>query len=122
MQNPDRTRTNHNCGVSSGRFLAFDFDLCFSFLLPLIGRSNAWEISRLPFRTDHLFYRQLRGRELNHSRALDALKRLCPTYLDGAATWMPEEWNAFQEALQRHLQVLCEHLGDLEIQLAGSFI
>jgi hypothetical protein len=46
VQNPDRLFNRPNCATHKGVITAFDFEMAFSFLLPIISRNPAWEVSK----------------------------------------------------------------------------
>ena len=61
VQNPDRTRKRRtNCAQWHGNLLAFDFELCFSFALLLLGEAEPWKVDDKMAR-EHLFHPSLRS-------------------------------------------------------------
>ncbi len=62
VQNPDRTRERKtNCAWRNGNLLAFDFEMCFSFVLVLFAATEPWQVDPQMAR-DHLFHPSLRGK------------------------------------------------------------
>jgi len=59
IHNPDRRIDNPNVLVSRDEILAFDHEMAFSFVLPLLGAPDPVEDALLPVLDQHLFARDL---------------------------------------------------------------
>jgi hypothetical protein len=125
VQNPDRRVDNHNCANCRGRLVAFDFEMAFSFLYPIIGVVRPWEVSRLPFVRRHVFLDVLstanRQGRIAWASIRDDLQRL-NSAVDDLAACVPENWRHFSRRVAEHVHEVYTHLGDFEQQLQESLL
>lgn len=123
VQNPDRTaKGKPNCATLGDQLIAFDFELCFSFLLVFtIGRqAQPWEVSKHGLGSEHLFHRVLRGEQIDWEPIRTALGRLSDGQLARLCGMLPAPW---QETVQRvctHLSAVRDHLPEFLIELQRS--
>jgi hypothetical protein len=65
VQNPDRRPEKPNCAQRGGRFIVYDFEMAFSFLLVIGQKDEPWEVSKHGLGPKHLFYSALRAVEID---------------------------------------------------------
>ena len=113
MQNPDRRSQKPNCASFRGRHLAFDFELAFSFLLPLFGEQPpAWAIDQQGFHQNHLFYRELKRRQadLDWTPFLKHFEVLMRGRAQEILASAPAHWSAYAEKVSVHLSEVYANL------------
>jgi hypothetical protein len=126
-QNPDRTREkadgvgngNVNCASRSGKLLAFDFELCFSFLYALSFGKNPkpWQVSKLPFARSHVFRIPLQDRTLDPEDFLSRLKGLSVARLTELSSSIPESWCSRFPEVCSHISQVAKNTPQFEIEL-----
>jgi len=119
-QNPDRRPEKPNCASYKGGFLAYDFELAFSFLLALPGPEQPWEVSRIGIASRHLFHAQLRTAEINWDAFLAAVGRLSDKHLTNLRQGLPENWQPWGMRVQSHLLAIAAHPAEFKLELARS--
>ena len=68
LQNTDRRIGNHNCALLDDDVVIWDFDQAFSFRYPIIGGTvPCWEVGKLGFRRNHVFYSSLQNKPIDWS-------------------------------------------------------
>ena len=117
-QNPDRLATNPNCLIKNGKFIAFDFNVAFSFLL-LIGKVNEpWEFSKHQIAENHVFYRALRGKQIDFGPFINKVVELSPEKLDELLEAIPFGDGRWNTKVKDHLMSVVENAAKLEIEFA----
>jgi len=118
VQNPDRLQTNPNCMIKSGRFVAFDFNMAFSFLM-LIGNPNEpWEFLKHQISEKHVFLPSLRGKAVDFKPFIDKVRSLSAARLDEILDAIPfgdGQWNA---KVREHMMSIVANADKLEIEFA----
>lgn len=124
VQNPDRRRENPNCAVSDKRLIAFDFNLAFSFLLPIFGeRIESWEVSKLhTIRQNHLFFNQLRRRTVDWQPFIKSVGSLTEERITEICEAVPPVWGNHTSRICEHLLLAAEKHQELEFELQRSFL
>ena len=118
IQNPDRLQTNPNCLIKNGRFIAFDFNVAFSFLL-LIGKAGEpWEFSKHQIAENHVFYRALRGKVLDFKPFINKVTELSPEILDEILAAIPFGDGQWNTKVRDQLTSVVENAAKLEIEFA----
>ena len=121
LQNPDRRPDKPNLGFLGDRLIAFDFELAFSFLQPVIGLTCApWEVAQNGLGPRHLFAKQLSSQELDWKPLLHALEQVKIAQLDLLAELLPASWSGYMPQMKTHLINLQENLPKLEFELQRS--
>ncbi len=120
VQNPDRRPEKPNCGLRSGRFVAFDFEMAFSFLLLIGSTVPPWCVNQLDIARNHLFHKALRGKTLDWQPFLSAVAELTDDELDSLARPLPESWRGSEARVRKHLADIREHLSEFAVELQGS--
>lgn len=110
IQNPDRRYDNPNLLWGDDQIFVIDHDAAFSFLLEIGPHASPWELERLRFLDDHVFYRDLKGRFEPLDRFIGAVESMHDDAIDEIASEVPEQWgNAHLERITSHLKNLREH-------------
>jgi len=108
VQNPDRRDDNPNCARYRGRFLAYDFEMAFSFLYPLVGA--LLDPAEIPaFATQHVFYRSLveasRRGVVDLQPVGDALNRVGER-VEELGQFLPARWASFAARVVSHIRAV----------------
>jgi len=120
-KNPDRRDTNPNCLVVGRELVAIDFETCFSFLYPIVGPSgHAWEVSRHGLASNHLFYRELLGADVQWTPLVQSMLLDIHQMLTTLTSWMPMGWKRWIPDLQRHFESLSKHENELVFEVVRS--
>ena len=95
IQNPDRRINNPNLLWRGEEIFLIDHELAFSFLYEIGSPSDAWKLegSVGDFLSGHVFYRELKGQEIDLSRLKGALEAISDEALDAMFDQVPLEWN-----------------------------
>lgn len=122
VQNPDRLTTNPNCAYKNGKFVAFDFNLAFSFLV-LIGKQNEpWQLSSHHIAQNHLFHRALSGKDVNWKPIIENVRKLTKERIEEICSLVPFEAEKWNEKVSQHLYSIVENADKLEIELQRSLL
>ena len=121
-QNPDRTTRKPNCGWSSGRLVAFDFELCFSFTWLITPKGEPWELRRHGIAENHLLWPHLRGKNINWDPIVSAVSRLTEATLDRLIEALPTNWRRTTDRIKVHMRCLAERQNELLYELQGSLV
>ena len=120
-QNPDRAVENPNCFVVERRIAAIDFESCFSFLYPILGRPlQPWEVSRIGVAEEHLFRKVLGTSEVDWTHLAGTMLVTASETLNGCERWVPAHWNAWLEEVQEHVAALDSHRHELVFEIVRS--
>ena len=107
--------------VGAGRLVAFDFNLAFSFIFPVIGGHPApWKLSELRFAHEHLFKRSLRDQRIDWKPLVAAVEALQRTRIEGWARALPTTWQELAVPVCDHLVAVKEHVVEIEMELQRS--
>lgn len=118
-QNPDRRPDKPNCASYKGGFLAFDFELAFSFLLALPSTEQPWEVSKISL-PQHLFYAQLRNAEVNWDAFVTSVSLLNDKHLTNLMQELPENWQPWAKRVLTHLLAVADHPMEFKMELMRS--
>ena len=102
-QNPDRRPDKPNCAYLKGNLMAFDFELAFSFLLLIGQEGQAWEVSKHGIAPKHLFFKKLRGMEMDWKAFTDTVSKLNGAQLAQVMQGLPGQWQPWTAKVQQHL-------------------
>jgi hypothetical protein len=123
VQNPDRRENNPNCAMFEDQLLAFDFELCFSFLLPILGlRAEPWAVSQHGIAKTHVMYRRLHQRRPGWASILSAIAALTPEKIVTMSNLVPETWRHELAGIDVHLAALIDAAVELESELQRSIL
>lgn len=120
VQNPDRRDGNPNCAVKNGKFVAFDFNLAFTFLLLIGSQGEPWEFSKHRTEYEHIFLRSLRGREVGWQPFVDVVGQLTEDRIEELCGLVPIEWGNWNEKICAHLMSVVENKDKLIFELERS--
>lgn len=118
VQNPDRILRNPNCLISGGQFIAFDFNMAFSFLLLLGKMYEPWEVSKHQIQEGHLFSAALKGRNLDFRPFIDTVRRLTPSRVDEILAAVPFCDGKWDDKVRSHVISIIENVDKLELEFA----
>jgi hypothetical protein len=94
IQNPDRRfNPNPNLFSRGDEIILFDHELAFSFLEDIFPSETPWRLDRCNFLSDHVFFRRLKGKEIDLLAFTDALSALSERVLPAILAEVPGEWN-----------------------------
>lgn len=123
VQNPDRRQDKPNCANHKGQIVAYDFELCFTFLMALIGvKTSPWEITKHGICLKHFFRTALRAKEVSWAPFLGALQALHKSRLDVIIGELPEGWKQWGLAVQRHIEQVIINIREFEFELQRSLL
>lgn len=122
VQNPDRRRDKPNCASLASSLIAFDFEMCFSFLLPIVGQAQPWEVSRHGIAGKHLFHSVLKTRAPGWTPLIDRLRALTVERLDQLASALPGEWQLEADRVRDHIVHVIMNLPQFELELQRSLL
>lgn len=118
VQNPDRLQKNPNCLIKNGRFIAFDFNMAFSFLT-LIGKANEpWELSKHQYSGTHVFSRALHGKEVDFKPFINKVMMLSAKRLEEILEVIPFGDGRWNSKVREHVESVIENADKLEIEFA----
>lgn len=119
IQNPDRKFSpNPNLFSQGDDLIVFDHELAFSFLSMIFSSETPWLLDREVYLPDHVFFRRLKGKDLDTSRFISKLAALPETILTSIMAELPTEWNNSSVArIQGHLSVMVAHALQFEEEI-----
>ncbi len=123
IQNPDRRSDKHNCVFYEDGLLAFDFELGFSFLLPILGdKKEAWQVSQHGINQTHLFRPTLRNKAIEWRPFIGKLEALCQNNLEMVLSQLPEKWQDWAAIVRQHLLQAISKPNAFEMELQRSLL
>ena len=121
IQNPDRRADKPNCGNFKGRLVAYDHEMAFSFLYPVVGALNPWQVP--PFARQHIFRAALcaaaRKAPLDWTPVRAGVTRLNQG-VDELAQFLPDEWQTHAVSVIGHVHAVAARLPVFEDELRRS--
>ena len=125
IQNPDRRVNNPNLLWKDDEIFVIDHDLAFSFLYQLGESNSPWDLkgSDFDFLNDHVFYKQLKGQNIDLDRFNGALQAISAETIDQMTEEVPPEWtNENVSKISKHLKDLRDHSSDFVEQLKWRLV
>lgn len=126
-QNPDRSfeaGQKPNCAQFGQRLIAYDFELCFSFVYLLVNPAKAWEIARHGLSAKHVFYSSLRagiqGGKVNLRPIVDDVAALDIDDLMQKTQGLPAEWVKYANKIEAYLKEIVANTRAFEMELYRS--
>lgn len=92
IQNPDRRKDKPNLLRRGDELYIVDHEMAFSFLRALEPDKHPWLGLGMDYIKDHVFYRELKGKDLSLDRMQGALEAIHDWRLDMLARSMPTDW------------------------------
>lgn len=122
LQNPDRREDNHNCGTLNNDIVLWDFDQAFGFRYPILGGTpKCWEICKLSFRRQHVFYSSLRGKPIDWNWVA-AVTTSVSDSVDGWYEALPDPWRHGAEPLLKAVSDIAPHRVELVRELQMGLV
>ena len=121
IQNPDRRDDKPNCANLRGRLVAYDHEMAFSFLYPIVGSGRPWEVPS--FSQHHVFHRALRSPESKGEIDWTSVRQglaAVEEQVEGLAQLVPDRWRAHADRVVTHVHEVASHAGVFEEQLRRS--
>jgi hypothetical protein len=122
VQNPDRLQRNPNCLLKAGRFVAFDFNMAFTFLTHMGESYEPWQFSKHQISDKHLFLPSLRGKEIAFKPFIDRVKALAETRLIEILDTVPFSDGRWNEKVRDHVMSIVKNADKLEIEFARCLL
>jgi hypothetical protein len=129
VQNIDRSFESDrrpNCGYFGNRLVAYDFEMCFSFVLSLFNPHKAWEVSRHRLNTPHIFYSQLRKylckQKVDFRPFINDLAALDLAEVAEIMQNLPQGWGMYSSKVKAHLHEVISNHSDFELELNRSLV
>lgn len=92
IQNPDRRKGNPNILWKGNELYIYDHEMALTFFLPQLGWQPPWTGKGMEFLTDHVFYDQLKGTELDLDRVTGAFEAISDDRLSQYVRAVPDDW------------------------------
>ena len=121
VQNPDRRIGKPNCAYQREKMIAFDFEMCFSFV-HAIGPSDPCDFASHRICRDHFFRQALATRRINWKPVLDSLAHLSDTRIDAVVNAVPVEWQRHSVTVARYMKNLRGQRDRIEYELHRSLL
>jgi hypothetical protein len=124
IQNPDRRLDNPNIQWKGTELYIYDHELAFSFVIPVIGWQPPWTGEGLDFLQQHIFYRGLRGAEIDLARITGAFEAITDERLNEYVNTVPESWRNEGGASEKIVEYLREARQNIEeiANVIGRFL
>ena len=125
IQNPDRKVNNPNLLWKGEEIFLIDHELAFSFLFRIGNSSEPWilEGDAGVFLNEHVFYQELKGREVDLARFQGALGAISDEDLAGMVDQVPREWNNENVSrISNHLKGVRDHATDFVKQVKWRLV
>lgn len=122
IQNYDRIETNPNCLIKGSRIVAFDFNAAFSFLLAIGNVNEPWEVSKHQMAEKHLFYRGLKGKDVDLKPFIKVVNNLSVERLNEVLAEIPFGGGRWNDKIHEHFEAIRMNASKLEIEFARCLI
>jgi len=123
MQNPDRRVDKPNCMVQRGNVIAFDFELCFSFIFA-IPAADPCDFCSHGIARRHLFHSVLSSAlskvGIDWQPFLKSLKALSDEQVHNITLSVPSEWATFAGKIEQHIKFMRTQEARIELELHRS--
>jgi hypothetical protein len=122
IQNIDRRPEKPNCARLADRFVAYDFEMAFSFLLAIGQKEPPWHIANLTLGSNHLFYASLRASrsKIDWAPIEEALATLSPERMRNLASALPDEWKRNLDRVIEHVAAIRSHASEFVVEIEKS--
>lgn len=120
IQNPDRRVNNQNLLWKGDEIFLIDHELAFSFLYAIGTGTDPWRLEGAAgdFLNDHVFYRELKGQEIDLDRFQGALEAISDEDLGEAFDQIPRAWeNDNVSKISGHLKSVRDHSAEFVKQV-----
>ncbi len=94
IENPDRKFSpNPNLFIRGDTIFVFDHEVAFSFIEDIFPSTTPWKLDRGNYLSDHVFFKQLKGKDIDLSTFTNRLELLSDTEISKIMAEVPNEWN-----------------------------
>jgi hypothetical protein len=121
FQNPDRRIDRPNCASYRGQIIAFDFEMAFSFLMPILNQKPEWKLSEQGISEKHFFRASLKGKPVDWTPSINMVK-IMVNNLNELLGALPESWQNYAGRVQQHIEALVSNIEELEFELHRSLL
>lgn len=108
-----------NCVVQKDRVVAFDFELCFSFILA-IPAADPCDFAKHGIARGHLFRSALSKKTIDWKPFLTSLKAMTDDRIERITRAVPAEWGQFAEKIEQHIKFVRTQEVRIELELHRS--
>jgi hypothetical protein len=122
VQNPDRRSDKPNCAFLGKDLVAFDFEMCFSFLLAILQRGEPWEVSKHGLGPNHFFYPNLKKHSADWDPFISMCSKLDAASLDQLFSEVPDSWQEWARKVREHVLDVIMYLNDFKMELQRSLL
>lgn len=126
IQNPDRRQDKPNLLRKGDDLAIFDHELAFSFLRAIVPDEYPWEGKGIDFARDHIFFRDLKGKDLSWDRLQGALEAIDDDRLNQYGDAIPIGWRDGSgdaaDRIQEYVKQVRDNSGDLFQRIAEVLI
>ena len=121
VQNPDRRKVKTNCGYdSTGALVVFDFETSFSFCAPgVLFAPPPWEVDKLAFHRDHVFYSGLCGLPIDWEWVHAAITGVQESVMEWVHQ-LPNGWCPSSAEIVSHFSALQPRSAELVASIIGT--
>jgi hypothetical protein len=113
IKNPDRRYNNPNLFTQGDDIYVFDHETAFSFLLAILAPDPAWNLQTEQYLSDHVFFKRLRGKEIDLSDFEERMVRLTDEVLDQIGDEFPPAWvDNDWPRIRSHIREQCDHFAE----------
>lgn len=110
IQNPDRKFNNPNLLTKGDAYYAIDHEAAFSFILDILPSAAPWELKTQKYIEEHVFFNQLRHRDIEVNTFVSLLQRLTDDRFSALVGDVPPQWdNDRLSRIASHLRTMREH-------------
>jgi hypothetical protein len=118
IKNPDRRYNNPNLFTQGDDIYVFDHETAFSFLLAILAPDPAWNLQTERYLTDHVFFKRLRGKEIDLSDFEERMVSLTDEVLGQIGDEIPPTWlNNDWPRIRTHLVEQRDHCAEFVEQV-----
>jgi len=121
VQNPDRRPDNPNYAEHQGSLVAYDFEMCFSFVQAILQQGEPWEVSTHGIAQGHVLHSKVRGQQIDWSAFGGRLENLMSSKrFEKLVASLPSAWRPYADPLRSHLEEVVAHREEFELELRRS--
>jgi hypothetical protein len=121
IQNPDRRYSNQNLLTRGNDIIIYDHELAFSFLEAIQPSAAPWMLESQPYLNEHVFYRQLKKKQIDLQGFTLALAALPGETIETILADVPPEWNNEGVLMiEQHLRMVSGHAGEFAEEIRRS--
>lgn len=120
VKNPDRRINNQNLLWKGDEIFLIDHEMAFSFLYHIGSPTDPWRLEGAAgdFLNDHVFYKELKGQEIDLDRFQGALEAISDGDLAEAFDQIPRAWeNDNVSRVSSHLKSVRDHSAEFVKQI-----